>query len=83
MFDGIRNAVREIGEIRQLLRDNATGVTQERIEREATERRANREASIKAYQHKLDRALRHKPDMTFAELRKRFPISDVRLNYRA
>ena len=74
MFSGIRKAINEIREIRQILRDRRLGVTQAHIEQEVAEQAAQRRADSTAYRKKIERALRRKPNMTVTELRKRFPV---------
>jgi hypothetical protein len=74
LFSGIRKAINEIREIRQILRDRRLGVTQARIEQEVAEQAAQRRADSIAYRKKIERALRRKPNMTVTELRKRFPV---------
>jgi multidrug resistance efflux pump len=74
MFEALRRAVRELREIRQNMRDEQSGVAQARREREFAEQEAQRETERRAFRRKLERAVRRKPDITLAELHKRFPV---------
>jgi hypothetical protein len=78
MLQGLRNIIKELREIRQILRDNTSGASRERIAREVAEEQVEREAEARAYRRKIERALRRKPNMPFAELRRRFPVGDER-----
>ena len=79
MIKTIRHIVSEIREIRQILDDRRTGVTQARIDREVAAEAEQFRAESDAYRKKLEGALRRKPNMTFAESRRRFPVdSEIR-----
>jgi hypothetical protein len=75
MFEQLKTTLRQLRDIRQILRDQNSGASRERMEHEFEEARAKREAESRAYRRKLERALRRKPNMTLAELHGRFPVN--------
>jgi hypothetical protein len=76
MFETFRKTMKELREIRQIIRNEASGAAteQRRIAFEA--KQAERKAESRAYRRTFEWALRRKPNMSMAEFCKRFPVPE-------